>query len=80
MNIFLDTTKNKIGKYLPGTKILVKKYSESKLNKDTYYFLGAWNFKNEIFLKEKKAIKEGAKFILHLPSPHIYRSKKKINE
>ena len=77
---FLDTTKNKIGKYLPGTKILVKKYSESKLNKDTYYFLGAWNFKNEIFLKEKKAIKEGAKFILHLPSPHIYRSKKKINE
>ena len=59
---------------------MVKKYVKSKLNKDIYYFLGAWNFKNEIFLKEKKAIKEGAKFILHLPSPHIYRSKKKINE
>ena len=77
---FLDTTKNKIGKYLPGTKIMVKRYIKSKLNKDTYYFLGAWNFKNEIFLKEKDVIKKGAKFILHLPSPHIYRSKKKPNE
>lgn len=47
---FLDTTKNKIGKYLPGTKIMVKRYVKSKLNKDTYYFLGAWNFKDEIFL------------------------------
>ena len=75
---FLDTTKNKIGKYLPGTKIMVKKYVKSKLNKDTYYFLGAWNFKNEIFLKEKDIINKGAKFILHLPSPHIYRLKKKI--
>ena len=75
---FLDTTKNKIGKYLPGTKIMVKKYVKSKLNKDTYYFLGAWNFKNEIFLKERDIINKGAKFILHLPSPHIYRSKKKI--
>ena len=75
---FLDTTKNKIGKYLPGTKIMVKKYVKSKLNKDTYYFLGAWNFKNEIFLKERDIINKGAKFILHLPSPHIYKSKKKI--
>ena len=49
-----------------------------KLNKDIYYFLGAWNFKNEIFLKERDIINKGAKFILHLPSPHIYRSKKKI--
>ena len=75
---FLDTTKNKIGKYLPGTKIMVKRYTKSKLNKNTYYFLGAWNFKNEIFLKEKDIINKGAKFILHLPSPHIHRLKKKI--
>ena len=69
---FLDTTKNKINKYLPGTGILVKKYQKKILDKDTYYFLGAWNFKKEIFLKEKKIIKKGAKFIVHLPTPHIY--------
>ena len=73
---FLDTTRSKIGKYLPGTKIMVKKYSKSILNKNIYYFLGAWNFKKEIFLKERSIIKKGAKFILHLPSPYVYKFKK----
>jgi len=73
---FLDTTKSKIGKYLPGTKIIVKKYLKSRLKKDYFYFLGAWNFKKEIFQKEKNIIKKGAKFILHLPSLHIYNLKK----
>jgi methylation protein EvaC len=70
---FLDTTKNKINKYLPGTGILVKKYQKEILDKYTYYFLGAWNFKKEIFKKEKQIIEKGAKFILHLPAPHIYK-------
>ena len=73
---FLDTTRSKIGKYLPGTKIVVKEYSKSILNKNIYYFLGAWNFKKEIFLKERSIIKKGAKFILHLPSPYVYKLKK----
>ena len=70
---FLDTTKSKIGKYLPGTKISVRKYEKSKLDKKVFYFLGAWNFKDEIFIKEKNFIKKGGKFILHLPMPHIYK-------
>ena len=74
---FLDTTKNKIGNYLPGTNIAVKKYNKSKLNKNFFYFLGAWNFKEEIFIKEKKLLKNGGKFILHLPKPHIYKIIKK---
>ena len=36
-----------------------------------YAFLGAWNFKKEIFNKEKKFIKNGGKFITHIPSPRI---------
>ena len=70
---FIDTTKSKIGKYLPGTKIIVKKYEKSKLDKKAFYFLGAWNFKDEIFIKEKNLLKNGGKFILHLPMPHIYK-------
>ena len=74
---FIDTTSSKIGKYLPGTKIIVKKYDKSKLDKKAFYFLGAWNFKDEIFTKEKKLLKNGGKFILHLPKPHIYRNLRK---
>ena len=69
---FLDTTKNKVGKYLPGTKILVKKYNPKMMNVNNYFFLGAWNFKTEIFKKEKKFLKKGGKFILHLPKPKIF--------
>lgn len=68
---FIDTTKNKIGKYLPGTKILIKKYSKSIMNQNFYYFLGAWNFKKEILKKEQNFIKNKGKFIVHLPKPKI---------
>ncbi len=68
---FYDTTSFKIGKYLPGSKIEIKEYK--KLNKkDTdVVYLGAWNFKDEIFKKEKQFIKNGGKFITHIPIPKI---------
>lgn len=72
IDYFLDTTPNKVGKYLPGTQIKVKKYSQDKMNKNNYYFLGAWNFKNEILQKEKDFLKSGGKFISHLPKPNIF--------
>lgn len=74
IDYFLDTTENKVGKYLPGTKIKVKKYSKKLMNKKNYYFLGAWNFKDEIIKKEKLFLKNGGNFISHLPKPHIFSS------
>ena len=44
-------------------KLLVKNHK--------YVFLGAWNFKEEIFQKEKKFIKSGGKFITHIPYPRV---------
>ncbi len=71
IDYFLDTTKDKQNKYTPGTKIKVEKY-KGFINKDVdYVFLGAWNFKEEIFKKEKKYIKRGGKFIIHTPTPKI---------
>ena len=67
---FLDTTPTKKGKYTPGTHIEIKKY-EGIPNDVDYAFLGAWNFKKEIFNKEKKYIKRGGKFITHVPYPKI---------
>ena len=71
IDYFYDTTSYKIGKYLPGSKILVKKYQKLLIKNHKYVFLGAWNFKEEIFKKEKKFIKSGGKFITHIPYPRV---------
>ena len=71
IDYFLDTTPNKQNKYTPGTKIKILKYKNG-INKNVkYVFLGAWNFKKEIFKKEKAYIKKGGKFITHVPFPKI---------
>ena len=71
ISFFYDTTSFKINKYLPGTKIKIKKYKKLT-NKDAdYVFLGAWNFKSEIFNKERLYIKNGGRFITHIPFPRI---------
>ncbi len=67
---FLDTTPTKAGKFTPGTHIPIKKYNGISNDVD-YAFLGAWNFKDEIFKKEKKYRKRGGKFITHVPFPRI---------
>ena len=71
LEYFLDTTPNKTGKYMPGTHIYIKSYSKHLLNRADYVFLGAWNFKEEIFKKERRYIKNGGKFITHIPIPKI---------
>ena len=71
LDYFLDTTPNKSGKFMPGSHLYIQKYNKSSTNKIDYIFLGAWNFKKEIFKKEKKYIKRGGKFITHVPIPKI---------
>ncbi len=71
IDYFLDTTPDKQNKFTPGSKIKIFKYKNG-INRDVdYTFLGAWNFKKEIFQKEKKYIKNGGKFIIHSPYPKI---------
>ena len=69
---FYDTTKQKIGKFLPGTKIKVLKYKKLKDNK-VFVFLGAWNFYKEILKKEKHFFNNSGKFITHVPNPRILK-------
>lgn len=71
IEFFYDTTSFKINKYLPGTKIKIEKYKRLDVTDTNYVFLGAWNFKKEIFEKEKEFIKKGGKFIIHVPFPRI---------
>ena len=62
-----DTTLNKQGKYTPGTHIKIISPKIGMNNTVDYAFLGAWNFKKEIFRKEKNFLKRGGKFITHVP-------------
>ena len=62
-----DTTSNKQGKYTPGTHIKIISPEHGMNNTVDYAFLGAWNFKKEIFKKEKNFLKRGGKFITHVP-------------
>ena len=71
IDYFYDTTSYKINRYLPGSKILIKKYKKLNNKNIDIAFLGAWNFKDEIFKKEKNFIKKGGKFIIHVPTPKI---------
>ena len=67
----IDTTKNKQGKFTPGQHLRIIK-PETGFNETVdYAYLGAWNFKKEIFIKERNYIKRGGKFITHTPKVKI---------
>jgi len=71
IDYFVDTTPDKSNRFMPGKNIKIKKYEKTLLNNVDYIYLGAWNFKNEIFKKEISFIKKGGKFITHVPIPKI---------
>ena len=62
-----DTTLNKQGKYTPGTHIKIISPKDGINDNIDYAFLGAWNFKKEIFKKEKNFLRRGGRFITHVP-------------
>ena len=68
---FYDTTPDKINKFLPGSKIFIKKYKKLRRKDADIVFLGAWNFKKEILKKERLFLKEGGKFLTHIPKIKI---------
>ena len=70
-DFFVDTTPGKSNKFMPGKNIKILRYNQKLLKSIDYIFLGAWNFKKEIFNKEKNFIKRGGKFITHVPFPRI---------
>ena len=71
----VDTTKNKQGKYTPGSHLKILSPEKGFNRTVNYAFLGAWNFKKEILKKEKKFLTQGGKFITHTPKVSIISKK-----
>ena len=66
INFICDTTKEKIGKFSPGTHIPIVPVSHFHKNLPDVAYLFAWNHKKEIFAKEKNFIKKGGQWISHV--------------
>lgn len=62
----------KIGKYTPGTNILVTEESVDDL--PDYYLLLSHNFKDEILKKNKNLLDKGVKFIVPFPKVEVIES------
>ena len=61
-----DTTKEKIGKFSPGTHIPIVPINHFKENIPDVAFLFAWNHKEEIFSKEKEFKDNGGVWFSHV--------------
>lgn len=73
IDFFVDTTPDKINKFMPNKDIKILRYSKNLISKASYIFLGAWNFQKEIMKKEKNFLKNGGKFITHIPYARILK-------
>lgn len=71
ISYYFDNTLIKQNKLSPGMHIPVKSFKKLKKYPD-YFFLSAWNHSQEIISKEKKYIKNGGKWITHVPQVKVF--------
>ena len=62
-----DTTPIKHNKISPGMHLPILPYESYKENPPDYFFLFAWNHKQEILQKESEFTNKGGKWITHIP-------------
>jgi len=71
IDFVFDKSKLKQNRYTPGTNIKVLNPNKINLLKPDYLLLLSWNLKKEIIKQEKNYLKNGGKFIIPFPKPHI---------
>lgn len=72
IDVITDTTIDKQNTFSPGAHIPVVSPENVNTADYDYIYLGAWNFKDVIMGSEKEFIKNGGKFITHVPKVTIY--------
>ncbi len=72
LNVILDSSPLRAGKFMPGVKIPIKTldYLKKNSNKVDYVLIIAWNYQVSI-MKQVKEINKNIKFIIPFPKPKI---------
>ncbi|MFT5725517.1 MAG: SAM-dependent methyltransferase [Bacteroidia bacterium] len=72
LSMFIDTSPNKIGKFLPGALQPIE--GEAALTEKTcdIFIVGAWNYSADIKAKSGQVFKKGTKLVFPLPEFEIY--------
>ena len=66
INFICDTTKEKVGRFSPGTHIPIVSLFHFHKDLPDVAYLFAWNHREEIFAKEKDFVRRGGKWISHV--------------
>ena len=67
----VDSTSIKQGKFLPGSTIPIISEEEASENWPDFYFLTAWNYRDEIISKVRSSGNYHTRFIIPFPNVHI---------
>ena len=70
-----DASKQKFGKYTPGSNIKIISKEKMRILKPKYILVLIWSFRSEIIKQEMDYIKKGGNLIFHLPKFHIINKK-----
>ena len=71
IDFIVDSIKHKQGKYTPGTHIKILKEDALLKKMPDYTIILAWNFAQEIIVKNQEYIKRGGRFIIPVPNLEI---------
>jgi hypothetical protein len=72
LDFIIDTTPLKQGKYTPGTHIpIISPEKILERGKNDVALLLAWNYADSILKKEELFRKNGGKFLIPVPEPHL---------
>jgi hypothetical protein len=71
LDFLSDSTPVKQGKYVPGVNIRIVSPEKFHEVKPDYAVMFAWNYEREILEKEQGWTRNGGRFIVPFPEPHI---------
>ncbi len=75
INYICDASKNKFGKYTPGSNIKIISKEKMRTLRPPYLLVLIWSFRSEVIKQELNYIKKGGNLIFHLPKFHIINKK-----
>ena len=72
MSMFIDTSPNKVGKFLPGALLPIEGEAVLKEKNCDIFIVGAWNYSEDIKMRSSQIFKKGTKLVFPLPHFELF--------